>query len=458
MNIIVVGCGKVGLSLVEQLNNEGHDITVIDTDPAALEAAQAQDVQVLGGNGTSFRIQQEAGIEKADLLIAVTDQDEVNLLSCLIAGKNSQCRTVARVRSPEYFEEINYIRECMGTSLIINPEYATALEIDHLIRIPSAMEVDTFAKGRIELLKLQVPEKSVLHEMSLQAFSQRFDRNILVCILERQGEVVIPNGETVLRSGDNLYVIIPPKEIRRFCNVAGLPVRAIRNVLIAGGSRIAYYLARRLIANGISVKIIEADRERCEELSEQLPEADIIYGDATEYDLLLEEDLPNMDAFVALTSSDEENIFLSLYANKVAPRCKQITKNSRVPLRELMEDMPVGSLVAPKLITAEYISKFVRSQANSEHSAVEALYQLVDGKVEALEFLVKEKSAVTGIPLSRLKLKKNLLIACIVRNDRIITPGGSDTIEPGDAVVVITTQHNLEDIRDILLTPPRKSA
>ena len=450
MNIIVVGCGKVGMSLVEQLNNEGHDITVIDTDPAALEAAQAHDVQILGGNGTSFRIQQEAGIEKADLLIAVTDQDEVNLLSCLIAGKNSRCRTVARVRSPEYFEEIDYIRECMGTSLIINPEYATALEIDHLIRIPSAMEVDTFAKGRIELLKLQVPEKSVLHGMSLLDFSQRFDRNILVCILERAGEVVIPNGDTVLQSGDNLYVIMPPKEIRRFCNVAGLPVRAIKNVMIAGGSHIAYYLARKLIAGGISVKIIESDRTRCEELSMQLPEADIVCGDATDYDILLEEDLPNMDAFVALTSSDEENIFLSLYAHKVAPRCKQITKNSRMTLRDLMEDLPVGSLVAPKLITAEYISKFVRAQANSGHSAVEALYKLVDGRVEALEFRIREASDVTGVPLAKMKLKQNLLIACIVRNGRIITPGGSDTIEPGDAVVVITTQHGLEDIRDIL--------
>ena len=450
MNIIVVGSGKVGLSLAEQLNNEGHDITVIDTDPAALEAAQALDVQILGGNGTSFRIQQEAGIEKADLLIAVTDQDEVNLLSCLIAGKNSRCKTVARVRSPEYFEEISYIRECMGTSLIINPEYATAMEIDHLIRVPSAMEVDTFAKGRIELMKVQVSENSVLHGMSVMEFAQRFNGSVLVCIVERQGEVIIPNGETVLHGNDNLHVIMPPREIRRFCEVAGLPVKAIRNVMVAGGSRIAYYLARRLITNGISVKIIEINPERCERLSEQLPEAEIICGDATEYDLLLEEDLPRMDAFVALTSSDEENIFMSLFAHKIAPRCKQITKNSRPALQELMEEMPVGSLVAPKHITAEYISKFVRAQNYSELSDVEALYQLAGGKVEALEFLVKEESAVTGIPLSRMKLKKNLLIACIVRDDRIITPGGSDTIEAGDAVVVITTHRNLKDIRDIL--------
>ena len=450
MNIIVVGCGKVGLTLAARLDDEGHDVTVIDTDALALEMAQALDVQTMLGNGTSFRVQQEAGIESADILIAVTDQDEVNLLSCLIAGKNEHCRTIARVRSPEYFEEIAYIRECMGVSLIINPEYATALEIDHLIRIPSAMEVDTFAKGRIELLKVQVPERSVLDGMSVPEFSQRFNRNVLVCILERGGEVTIPNGSTVLRSYDNLYIILPPREIRHFCEVAGLPVRAIRDVMIAGGSRISYYLARRLVANGISVKIIEVNPDRCEKLSELLPEADIICGNATEYDLLLEEDLPKMDAFVALTSIDEENIFMSLFANKVAPRCKQITKNSRLTLKELMEDLPVGSMVAPKNITAEYISKFVRAQAHSDHSTVEALYQLVDGKVEALEFVIKEQSAVTGIPLQQMKLKKGLLIACILRGGRIITPGGRDTLEAGDDVVVFTTQKNLEDIRDIL--------
>lgn len=451
MNIIIIGCGKVGLTLAAQLEEEGHDITVIDHDQNALEMAQALDVQTLMGNGTSFRVQQEAGIEEADLLIAVTDQDEVNLLSCLIAGKNSHCRTVARVRSPEYFEELEYIRECMGISLIINPEYATAVEIDHLIRIPSAMEVDTFAKGKLELIKVQVPKNSVLHGMSVPVFSQRFHRNVLICILERRGEVIIPNGQTVLEDGDNLYIILSPQEVRNFCETTGLPIRAIRNVMIAGGSRISYYLTKRLIAGGIaSVKIIEKSPERCESLSEQLPEADIVCGDATEYDMLLEEDLAKMDAFVALTSIDEENIFLSLFANKTVPQCKKITKNTRVAIRELLEDLPVGSMVSPKNITAEYISKFVRAQQHNEHSDVEALYQLVDGRVEAVEFLLKEKSEVTGIPLARMRLKPGLLIACIVRRGQIITPGGQDTMEPGDTVVVVTTLKNMGDIREIL--------
>lgn len=450
MNIIIIGCGKVGLTLAEQLNEEGHDITVIDNKPDALEMAQALDVQILEGNATSFRVQQEAGVESADLVIAVTDQDEVNLLSCLIAGKNSRCRTVARVRSPEYFEEIEYIRECMGTSLIINPEYATAMDIDHLIRIPSAMEVDTFAKGRIELVKVQIPDRSPLDGLSVADFSQRFHRNILVCILERAGEIVIPNGQTVLTRGDNIYIILPPKETRHFGEAAGLSIRAIKNVMIAGGSRIAYYLARRLLANNASVKIVEKNPERCERLSELLPDAEIVCGDATEYDMLLEEGITNMDAFVALTSIDEENIFLSLFVDKVAPRCKKITKNAREPLKALMEDMPVGSLVSPKYITAEHISQFVRSQNAKRGSKVEAVYRLLDGAVEALEFKLDEKSEVTGVPLMNLKMKRGLLVACIVRGRQIITPGGRDTLEAGDIVVVVTTHKNLQDIRDIL--------
>ena len=453
MNIIIVGCGKVGYTLAGQLVEAGHNITIIDTSAERLEPAQALDVQLIVGNGTSFRVQHEADIESADLLIAVTDQDEINLLSCLIAGKSSRCRTAARVRSPQYYEEISYIRQCMGTSLIINPEFASAVEIDHLIRIPSAMEVDTFAKGRVELLKMVIPQGSVLDGMAVPEFSRRFDRQVLVCILGRGREFFIPNGETVLRSGDAIYIILPPKLVNHFCHVSGLPARPLTNVMIAGGGTISYYLARRLLRSGVSVKIIEKNATRCEFLSEQLPGADIIYGDAADHDMLLEEGLAGTDAFVALTGLDEENIFLSLYANHAAPKAKKITKNNRLDLTEIAVDLPVGSLISPKEITAEYISRFVRSQQDNYSSDIEAVYRLAGGQVEALEFAVRDESDITGVPLAALPLKKGLLLCCIVRNGQIITPGGRDTVEKGDIVVVVTVHKNLNDIRDILEHP-----
>ncbi len=451
MNIIIVGCGKVGFTLAQQMNKEGHDITIIDKSAERLQPAlNSLDVQVVMGSGTSVRTQQEAGIEKADLLIAVTSEDEINLLSCLIAGKASKCRTIARVRKPEYFGEIDYIRQCMGTSMIINPEFATAREIGHLIETPSAVEFDSFARGMVDLLKLQIPENSILDGMRLDEFSKRFGSGVLICILERNEQVEIPNGSTVLQTGDMISVVISPTQIRSFCRRVGLSVRPLHNVMIVGGSTISFYLASRLLQHGISVKIVERDQERCEFLSENLPKASIVHGDGSDHEMLLEEGLAGMDAFVALTSEDEKNVFLSLYANKVAPHCKKITKNNRLSLRDIASSLPIGSLVSPKEITAEQISQYVRSQNNSRSSNVEAVYRLEDGQVEAVEFLIEEDSPVTGQPLMDLQLKKNLLICCIIRDRRVITPGGRDTMEKGDMVIVVTTQVGLNDIREIL--------
>ena len=456
MNIIIVGCGKVGYALARQLTEESHNITVIDNKAEHLEAAQALDVQTLLGNGTSFKTQEEAGVSEADIFIAVTDQDEVNLLSCLVAGRASGCKTVARVRSPQYYEEIDYIKQCMGTSLIINPEYATALEIDHLIRIPSAMEVDTFAKGRVELLKMKVPEGSVLDGMSVPQFSVAFNREILICIIERGDDCIIPNGQTVISAGDMMYVIMPPKSAKKFCEAIRLSFKPIRNVMILGGGTISYYLARKLIANGVNVKIIEKKQERCEMLSEMLPKASIVYGDATDHDMLLEEGIGGMDAFVSLTSIDEENVFLALYANQKAPKAKKITKNSRIDLRDIALDLPVGSMVSPKEITAEYISRFVRSQQNAYSAEIEAVYRLAESRVEALEFHLKEDSAVTGQTLMDLPIKNGVLICCIVRDGKVITPSGRDRMEKGDIVIVVTTHKNVNDITYILEDSYRK--
>lgn len=457
MNIIIAGCGKVGFALAQQLNEEGHAITIIDNSAERLQPALSSlDIQGIVGNATSFRTQQEAGIEQADLFIAVTGQDEINLLSCLIAKKASNCQTISRVRNPEYSKEIAYIRQCMGLSMAINPELASAKEIAHLIQVPDAMEIDTFAKGRVDLLRVAISENSALHNMKVMDFSKKFNHEILICILVRDHQVSIPNGNTVLQAGDTISVIMPKEKINAFYKATKLSsLKEIRNVIIAGGGTISYYLATMLQSTGIHVKIIEKNKERCEFLSVALPKSTIIHADATNHELMLEEGLATTDAFVALTNVDEENVFLSLYANKVDAHCKKITKINRLAINDIIDSLPVGSLISPKNITAEYILQYVRSLGNSFGSNVEALYRLLDNQVEALEFHVAETSEVTDIPLVHLKLKSNLLICCIVRGNRIITPSGRDEIQLGDTVIVVTTHKGLQDIKDILKNPGR---
>ena len=457
MNIIIAGCGKVGSALAQQLNDEGHNITMIDINPERLQPTlSALDIQGLVGNSTSFVTQQECGIEEADLFIAVTGKDEINLLSCLIAKKASNCHTIARVRNPEYSKEISYLKQCMGMSMAINPEFAAAKEIAHLIQVPDAMEIDTFAKGRIDLLRVAISQNSPLHNMTVQEFSKHFNHEILICILVHDHQVSIPNGDTILQAGDTISVIIPKEKIRDFYKATKLStLKEIKDVIIAGGGTISYYLSTLLLSSGIRVKIIEKDKERCDFLSVALPDATIIYADATDHSILQEEGLANTDAFVSLTNMDEENVFLSLYATKLSPRSKKITKINRLALNEVIDDLSVGSIISPKHITAEYILQYVRSLSNSYESNVEALYRLMDNQVEALEFHVAENSSVTGIPLIDLNLKDNLLICCIVRDKTIITPSGRDTLELNDTVIVVTTHKGLRDISDILKSTGR---
>lgn len=452
MNIIIAGCGKVGSALAQQLNDEGHNITMIDIDPERLQPAlSALDIQGLVGNSTSFVTQQESGIEEADLFIAVTGKDEINLLSCLIAKKASNCQTIARVRNPEYSKEITYLKQCMGMSMAINPELASAKEIAHLIQVPDAMEIDSFAKGKVDLLRVAISQNSPLHNMKVQEFSKHFNHEILICILVHEHQVSIPNGETILQAGDTISVIIPKDKIRDFYKATKLStLKEIKDVIIAGGGTISYYLSTLLLSSGIHVKILEKDKDRCDFLSVALPDATVIYADATDHSILQEEGLANTDAFVALTNMDEENVFLSLYAKKLSPRCKKITKINRLTLNDIIDDLSVGSIISPKHITAEYILQYVRSLSNSYGSNVEALYRLMDNQVEALEFHVAENSAVTDIPLIDLELKQNLLICCIVRRNQIITPSGRDTIQLDDTVIVVTTHKGLQDISDIL--------
>ncbi len=451
MKIIIAGCGKVGYALAEQLNEEGHEITMIDPKIEKLDQVlSVLDVQGIQGNATTFRTLSEAGIKESDLLIAVTGQDEINLLCCLIAKKFGNCNTIARVRNPEYNSEIKYLRRELGLSMAINPEFTCAINISHLLEVPSALDIYSFAKTRINLIKLPVPDDSILHSMTVYEFSNKISESTLICAVERNHEVIIPDGNTVLQRGDNMFVIVPPRDIHSLLDKIGIKAKPIKSVMIIGGGTITYYLAKLLENTKIQVKIIEQDLKRCEELSSLLSKAMIIHGDATNRELLLEEGIDEVEAFVSLTNMDEENLVLSLFSNKVS-NAKIITKVDKVSFEEVVDELPIGTIACPKNITAKSIIQYVRALQNSYGSNVETLYRILDDKVEALEFSIKQESRVTGTPLMNLKLKKNLLVCAIVRNGKIITPSGKDTIELGDTVIIVTTNKGLTDIKDILI-------
>lgn len=450
MQIIIVGCGNVGSTLTEQLSKEGHNITVIDRIAEKVErVANEHDVMGIVGNGASFSVQNEAGIEQADLLIAVTTSDELNLLCCLIAKKAGNCHTIARVRNPVYNKEIAYIKEELGLSMIINPEHAAALEISRLLKFPSAIKVDTFAKGRVELLKCKVEEGSPLCDSSLIDISANLRCEVLVCAVERGDEVYIPDGKFVLKENDIISIVAAPRKANEFFKKIGMATNRIRSVMVVGGGETSYYLTKMLLAMGMDVTIIEKDKARCNELSELLPKALIIHGDGTERNLLQEEGLEQMQAFVSWTNMDEENVMLSLFARHVS-KAKVVTKIHRIAYDEIISKMDLGSVLYPKHVTAEYIISYIRAMQNSIGSNVETLYQLIEDKVEALEFYVDRNSPVIGIPLKDLTLKPNLLICCINRRGTIITPGGQDKIEAGDTVIVVTTNTGFQDLKDIL--------
>lgn len=453
MNIIIVGCGRVGYILAKHLSEQNHFVTLIDKRAEKLAPVlQTLDVQAVIGNGTTRLSLSEAGVDKANLLIAVTSEDEVNMISSLIAKKvNPKCLTIARIRKPEYLPEVNYLKSAIGISMSINPEYAAAKEIYNLISIPNALDVDSFAKGKVELLKVKVDENSCLNGMKVSEVSKKFNRRVLICIHVRGDEVTIPNGNTVLLAHDIISVIIPKYFIPEFYNTVGnYSLKHIKNVLIAGGGTTAFYLAEMLTESGIRVKIIEKDKDRCKELCSLLDKTEIINGDAENRDILLENGLEHTDAFVALTTIDEENLFLSLYANKVAPDCKKITRVQKLKKDDIIQSLPVGNLIVPRELTVEYILQHIRALTGAERgSNVEALYNLMDGRVEALEFSLTEESRVLNIPLSELKIKPSILISLIVRGNKLITPQGSDMLKLNDSVIIVTTLKGLNNITDI---------
>ncbi len=450
MEIVVVGDGKVGGTIANQLSLEGHNVIVIDNNGAVLaNSGNTMDIFCIEGNGATAAVLKEAGIQHTDVLIAATSADEVNMLCCLLGKKLGAKHTIARVRNPEYFQQMNLIKEELGLSMAVNPELAAATEISRLLRFPSAIKIEPFARGRVEMVELKIPENSSLDGMPLCAIYKEFQVKILICAVQREEAVIIPDGEFVLKSGDKINITASHLEIANFFRAIGVFRTGVKSVMIIGGGRIAYYLAKELSGIHVKVKIIERDLKRCEYLCEVLPDSVIIHGDGTEKELLHEEGLEKTDAFVTLTGMDEENIIVALYA-KEKKISKVIAKVNKISFYEIMDNLNIDSFISPKTIAAQNIVRYVRAMKNSmKDNNVVTLHTMINDQVEAVEFKVKEDSAVVGIPLKDIKRKDGLLVAAIIRGPHIIIPGGNDTIEIGDNVIVVTTKRHLTDLNEI---------
>lgn len=450
LNIIIVGCGKVGAALIEQLSKEGHDITIIDKNSQVIQdITNMYDIMGIPGNGASYSVQMEAGIEDADLIIAVTDSDELNLLCCTIAKQVGNCAAIARVRNPDYSREVGYLREKLGLAMIINPELEAANEAARILYLPTALEVNAFAHGQAELIKIKLPKGNILDNKTIASIGRETVKNILICAIEREGKVCIPSGNFTLKADDVISFVATRIHARIFLKEIGFATNQVKDTMIIGGGKAAYYLAKQLLAMGISVKIIESNRARCEELSILLPDAIIINGDGTDEELLKEEGIGRAESFVPLTGIDEENIMLTLHAKQVSD-AKVITKINRITFKNVINSLELGSVIYPRYITSEAIIAYVRAKKASMDSNIETLYHMFDYRAEAIEFRVDENSAVTNIPLAGLNLKDNLLIAFINRNGKIIIPSGDDCIAVGDTVMIVTTNTGFNDIQDIL--------
>ena len=450
MNIIIVGCGKVGQTLAEQLNQDGNNITVIDINSENLNAtATRNDVLGIVGNGATYAIQKQAGIENADLLIAVTDSDELNLLCCTVAKKNADCQTIARLRNPDYSTEAEFLKEELGLAMVINPEYAAALEVSRVLRFPSAIKIDTFAKGRVELVKFKLPDNSPLVGLSVREISTVLKCDVLICTVERGNEAYIAKGDFVFAERDIISLVAAPRKAADFFEKINYKLQSVRDIIISGGGKISQYLCEIFEKSNVSIKIIERDRKMCEYLCAQFPNLTVINGDYTDRDVLLEEGIEKAGAFVALSDQDEENILASLFVKNIMSG-KLITKIQRTDFDEIVKSLDLNSVITPKSITADMILRYVRSRKGASGSNVETLYNVIRGQVEAAEFIISGDSEVTGVPLAELKIKQNVLIAAILRNGKVIIPRGYDMIMPKDRVVVVSKQLALRDITDIL--------
>ncbi|MCR5546253.1 MAG: Trk system potassium transporter TrkA [Lachnospiraceae bacterium] len=453
LHIVIVGAGKVGTTLVEQLSKEGNEISLIDSDAAKVdEINNLYDVLGIVGNGASTTVLKEAGIQESDLFIAVTESDELNLLCCTVATMTGtkDLSAIARVRTPDYSRDSAYLRDKLGLAMIINPELEASNEIARILNLPAALEVNSFAHGTAELIKLKLKDCSSLTGKSVIEFSQEKHPRMLFCAVERNGEVVIPYGSFRFEESDVVSFVCPKRSAANCLRSLGIATNQTRDCLIVGGGKASYYLAKRLLADGIDVKIIEWNRERCEELTDLIPEAIIINGDGTDAEILKEAGIDSVDAFIPLTGIDEENVLLTLHAKQVS-NAKVVTKVNRFSFKNVINTLELDSVVFPRLITSEAIIAYARAKRASIDSNVETISHIFDERAEAIEFHVGSESAITSTPLMNLEMKKNLMIAFISRGKDIIFPSGSDTIEVGDNVMVVTTETGFTNIQDILV-------
>ena len=451
LNIIIVGGGKVGVTLVEQLAQEGHDITIIDQNAKVVESiTNTYDAMGVIGNGASYSTQMEAGIENADLFIAVTNSDELNLLCCTVAKRAGNLAAIARVRTPDYSKEVDYFIEKLGLAMIINPDFVSSRVIAKILTLPTALDVTSFSHGRVNLVRIELPEDNPLCNRTIAELGRDgIIQQTVICAIERDGKVFIPSGDFIIRAKDIISFAASQRESRQFLKKIGFKTGQVKTCMIVGGGRAGYYAAELLIKAGINVRIIEINQNRCERLSELLPEATIIHGDGTSEELLKEAGIEDVDAFIPLTGIDEENILLSLHAKKVS-HAKVITRLTRNNFMEVVNGLDLGSVLYPKYITSEAIIAYVRARNNSKGCNIETLYHMFDSRAEAIEFKVEKASDVVDVPLSKLSLKKDLLIAFINRNGKIIIPKGQDVIKVKDTVMIVTTHKGFKDIQDIL--------
>lgn len=450
MNIIIAGDGKVGATLTRQLSSEGHDLTLIDVNSQLLESSvERYDVIAVHGNCASMDVLEQAGVRDADLLIAATNADEINLLCCTTArGMNPRLHTIARIRNPEYNDQIYKMGSIFGLSMVINPEKQAATEIEQLLKFPGFLGRDSFAKGRTQIVELKIDEKSKLRDVSLIEMAGIVKCKVLVCTVLRNGQAIAPGGNFVLRSGDRIFVTAPTENLALLLKNLGIITRRARRVMLCGGGRVCIYLATALEKSGIAVTIVERDYERCQELCRLLPESTIIHGNAGNTELLESEDLRKFDALVTLTGEEELNMIVSLYAGSVGVP-QVITKLGHVSNRNIIDSLNLGSVVCPKDLVANNIVRYVRAMQNQAGAAV-SLHTIADGQAEAIEFPVDESTLHCGTPLKDLKLKNNVLVVSIIHGSRTEIPSGDSRFYKGDSLVVVTSGRGvLRQLNDI---------
>ena len=450
MKIIIAGAGKSGFAVAQTLSQEGHDITVIDKSGDIInQVSNGLDVICIEGNATNPESLIGAGAREADLIVASTRSDEVNMICGIAARKLGTKHVIARIRDPEYISQTGFLRETLGLSMIVNPELECAREISRILRFPSAARVDVFSKGSVEIVEHRVLPGEKLDGMQLKSLHGNFNAAVLVSVVERGGEAYIPNGDFVLRGGDKLSITGPTRELRKLFTAVGKYKKPVKKVLIMGGGRIAVYLTTLLQESGMSVTVRERDRARCDALCDLIPAATVICGDATKSDVLQEEGIRAADAFVALTGDDGDNIVTSMYAG----RCQVgtiVTKVNREHFTDILESSGLDCIVSPKDLIAQQLARYVRAMSNSVGSSMETLYKLADGKAEALEFTVGDDFACAGQTLRELRLKPGVLICAVIRGSRSIIPDGGTQILAGDHAIIVSAAGRLKTLDGIL--------